>query len=81
MPFTIHEDDQVASKKFSKRLSEKNVENQKPLPLKSEIKIYEAKIDEKKVINNILKLICIYFYYLYFINYRYLFIRLNRMWN
>lgn len=60
MPFTIHEDDQVATKKFSKRLSEKNVENQKPLLLKNEVKIYEAKIDERKVSNNIEINLCLF---------------------
>lgn len=43
MPFTIHEDDQGASKKLNKKLPAKNVENQKPL-LQNESKIHEEKV-------------------------------------
>lgn len=45
MPFTIHEDPQVNKKAAaSENLSKNNVENQKPLLLKNETNISEAKV-------------------------------------
>lgn len=57
MPFTIHEDPQVIKKApASENLSRNNVENQKPLLLKNETNISEAKV----ITNNILKLPSLY---------------------
>lgn len=45
MPFTIHEDPQVNKKAVvSENVSRNNVENQKPLLLKNETNISEAKV-------------------------------------
>lgn len=44
MPFTIHEDPQVNKKAVNENVSRNNVENQKPLLLKNETNISEAKV-------------------------------------
>ncbi|XP_022178942.1 cyclin-A2 [Myzus persicae] len=50
VPFTIHEDPQVNKKAAaSENLSRNNVENQKPLLLKNESNINEAKVTQPKI--------------------------------